>query len=84
MSTPLPPPCYTSSGTSTMVPINTDLDELKQEVAAQAIELQLLMLFMTEEISKLEYKRLIKMLFSPDKENHIVAYEIIKTKIEQL
>lgn len=70
-----------------ILPIQNATDsvfELRQEVDAQALQLQVLMLFMTEEISKLEYKRLVKMLFSPDKENHVVAYEIIKTKIQEL
>ena len=53
-------------------------------VDVEKARLSCLELVMAEVINKAEYRKLIKMLYSPDQENWVVADEIIKTKINEL
>jgi len=85
-----PPPTYndelfiTPTGTIMNSPLLNLPDTNFEEVNLEKLRLQCLELVMAEVISKSEYRKLIKMLYSPDHENWVMAEEILKTKISEL
>ena len=64
-----------------------DMDSVSQDrpwIDVQRLEHKALQLFMIKEITADEYRALLKQLWSPDYENHVVADEIINNKIKSM
>ena len=53
-------------------------------IDTQGLQNKAINLFLLEVITPAEYKTLLKQLWSPDYENHVVADEIINNKIKSM
>ena len=64
-----------------------DMDSVSQDrpwIDVQRLEHKALQLFMIKEITADEYRALLKQLWSPDYENHVVAEQTIINKVRSV
>jgi polyhydroxyalkanoate synthesis regulator phasin len=64
--------------------IGSSIDTIHERMDILSTKISLLQLVTLGKITPEEMKNLLKMLFSPDKENHAVAHETIKNLLKTI